>query len=187
MLTNYFKVAWRTLFKNKTFSMINIFGLALGMSCSLLIMLWVNDERGVDSFHENSENLYSVFERQYHDGQIDGGFYTPGMLAEEMKVKLPEVQYATPFAWNDLNTFEANGKILKEEGNYGGPDFFVMFSYPLLAGNAKSALMTSVDIAVSRKMAEDFFGSVENAIGKSIRYQNRKDLKVTAVFENITP
>jgi putative ABC transport system permease protein len=187
MFTNYVKIAWRTLFKNKTFSIINILGLALGMSCSLLIMLWVNDERGIDSFHENSENLYSVFERQYHDGQIDAGYYTPGMLAEEMKIKLPEVQYATSFAWNDLNTFEANNKILKEDGNYSGPDFFTMFSYPLLEGTASSALKTSVDIAISRKMAEDFFGSATNAIGKSIRYQNRKDLKISAVFENLEP
>ena len=62
----------------------------------------------------------AVYERQYHDGQIDAGHYTPGILAEEMKVTLPEVQYATGMAWNELNTFEANGKILKKEGNFAG-------------------------------------------------------------------
>ena len=64
-------------------------------------------------------------------------------------------------------------------------DFFNMFSYTLLAGEASAALKSPVDIAISRSMAEDFFGSAEEAIGKSIRYQNRKDLRVTAIFENV--
>ena len=77
-------------------------------------------------------------------------------------------------AWNELNTFEANEKILKEDGNYAGADFFKIFSYPLLQGDASTALKSPVDIAISRKMAEDFFGSAEEAMGKSIRYQNQE-------------
>jgi len=185
MIRNYFKTAWRNLLKNRTFSLINILGLALGMTCSLLMLLWVSDERKMDAFHENDKRLYTVFERQYHDGQIDAGYYTPGVLPDEMKITLPEVQYATGMAWNELNTFEANEKIMKEEGNYAGADFFNMFSYTLLLGDVSTALKSPVDIAVSRKMAEDFFGSPEEAMGKSIRYQNQKDLKISAVFENI--
>jgi putative ABC transport system permease protein len=185
MIRNYFKIAWRNLVKNKAFSLINISGLALGMACSLLIMLWVADEKHVDSFHKHDENLYSVFERQIHDGQIDAGHYTPGMLATEMKLKLPEVEFAAPMAWNDLNTFEANNKILKEDGNYSGPDFFSVFSYRLIKGEPANALKDPTDIAVSKKMAEDFFGSAEEAFEKTIRYQNRKDMKISAVFENI--
>ncbi|HEY5749477.1 MAG TPA: ABC transporter permease [Chryseolinea sp.] len=185
MIKSYFKITWRTIRRNKAFSFINILGLALGMTCSLLILLWVTDERKVDAFHENGPQLYSVFERQYHDGQIDAGFYTPGPLAEEMKLTLPEVQYATGMAWSEASTFEVGEKILKENGDYAGADFFIMFTYPLLAGQATTALKSPVDIAISRKMAADFFGSPEQALGKSIRYQSRKDLKVTAVFENI--
>jgi putative ABC transport system permease protein len=185
MIKNYFKIAWRNLFKNKTFSLINISGLALGMTCSLLIMLWVTDERSVNRFHSNDKNLYSIYERQYHDGQVDAGHYTPGILAQEMKLKFPEIEYASGMAWNELSTFEANDKILKEEGDFGSPDFFALFTYPLIQGDIANALKTSVDIAVSRKMANDFFGSPEEALGKSIRYQNRKDLKITAVFENV--
>lgn len=185
MLRNYFKIAWRNLIKNRTFSFINITGLTLGLTSSLLILLWVKDERDMDAFHENDSQLYSLFEKQFHDGQIDAGYYTPGILADELKTTIPEVQFASPMAWNDLNTFEANDKILKQEGSYAGSDFFSMFSYPLLAGDAATALKSSVDIAISRKMAEDFFGSAEAALGKSIRYQNRKDLNVSAVFENI--
>lgn len=178
MIKNYFKIAWRNLIKNKTFSFINILGLTLGMACSLLMMLWVNDERSVDAFHKNSAQLYTVFERQYHDGQIDAGYYTPGMLADEMKMTLPEVQYATGMAWNELSTFEANNKIMKKEGNYVGADFFTMFSYPLLQGSALTALTSPLDMAVSQKVAEDFFGSPEEAIGNTIRYRFQINLLI---------
>ncbi len=185
MIKNYLKIAWRSIFKNKTFSAINILGLALGMACSLLIMLWVADEVRVDAFHENDENLYVVTERAYHDGIIDGHHGTPGVLGDELKVKLPEVRYSANMAWSESSTFEFNGKILKEDGNSAGPDFFNLFSYRLLEGRAETALKSPLDIAISRKMAEHFFGSPEEAIGKSIRYQNRKDMKITAVFENV--
>ena len=113
MLKSYIKTAWRNLQRHKAFSLINILGLALGFACSLLIMLWVFDEKGIDGFHANDDRLYSVFERQYHDGVIDGGHYTPGVMPDEMKLTVPEVQYATGFAWNETNTLEANNKILK--------------------------------------------------------------------------
>ncbi len=185
MFKNYLKTAFRNLSRNKAFSFINIMGLALGLSCSLLIMLWVSDEYKVDAFYKNSSRLYSVIERQYRDGQVVAFHGGLRVLAHEMKKVLPEVQYATNYAWNELSTFEANNKIIKEKGNHAGQDFFNVFSYPLLQGNAATALQTPLDIAISKKMAEDFFGSPAKAIGKTIRYDNRKDLKITAVFDNV--
>ncbi len=185
MWKNYLLVAIRNLRKNKMFSLINILGLALGMACSLLILLWVNDERNTDKFNKNTEQLYSVYERQYYDNKIDAFHSTPGVMADEMKKVLPEVQYASGFAWEDLSTFQVGDKILKETGNHGGADFFKMFSYTLLEGNAANALNSPVDIAISRKMANDFFGRPQVAIGKTIRYANQKDFTVTAVFENL--
>src|SRR5882672_4850752 len=153
MFKNHLKTTIRNLWKNKSFSLINIMGLAFGLTCSLLMMLWVYDEYKVDAFHNNSSQLYSVYERQNHDGVIKAFHGTPGIMADEMKRVLPEVQYATNYAWNTLSTFEANGKIMKKEGNHAGPDFFKMFSYPLLQGNADNTLKTPSDIAISKKMA----------------------------------
>jgi ABC-type antimicrobial peptide transport system permease subunit len=185
MITNYLKTAWRAIFRNKAFSTINILGLALGLTCSLLIMLWVQDERRVDGFHANGKQLYQVYERQYNEGKIDAGYFTQGLLADELKRTIPEVQYASSLERSMPFTFEAGDKLAKMEGSNAGPDFFSMFSYPLLQGTPSAALNTPTDIAISRKMAEHFFGSAEKAFGKTIRYDNREDLVVTAVFENI--
>src|SRR5918993_4236322 len=185
MLKNYLKTALRNIWKNKAFSFINIMGLALGLACSLLIMLWVTDEYKVDAYHENGDRLYSVYETQYRDGLISAFHGTPGVMADEMKKVLPEVEFASNFAWPELSTFEANNKIIKESGNHASPDFFRMFTYPLLEGKAATALLGPYDIAISKKMAEQFFGSPAAAIGKTIRYQNDKDLKITAVFDNL--
>ena len=184
MLKNYLLIAFRNLRKDKIFSLINILGLALGLACSLLILLWIRDERNMDKFNKNTTQVYSVYERQYYDNKIDAFHSTPGVMADEMKRVLPQVQFASGMAWEDLATFQVGDKIMQENGNHAGMDFFRMFSYKLLQGTAATALNTPSTIAISRKMARDFFGGPEQAIGKTIRYENRKDFKVSAVFEN---
>ena len=145
MVKNYLKIAWRNLVRNKAFSTINIPGLALGLCCSLLIILWVQDERSVDEFHKNSKQLYQVYERNYYDGKIDASYPTQGLLAEELKRVIPEVQFAAGFEYasqpGTQNNFEANDKVSKTGGMFGGAYFFNMFSYPLLQGKADLALI----------------------------------------------
>src|SRR5580704_1441190 len=185
MIKNFFKVAFRNLWKQKGYSFLNIFGLAIGMACGLLILLWIRDEQAVDNFHANGERLFSVFEKQHYDGKIASGHYTPGLLPETMKKALPEVEMSSGYDGGERMTFQVGDKILKEDGAFAGADFFRMFSYPLLEGKAESALAAPVSMAISRKMAIAFFGSPEAAIGKSIRNENRRDLKVMAVYEDV--
>jgi ABC-type antimicrobial peptide transport system permease subunit len=185
MIKNYFLVAWRNMVRNKVFSGINILGLALGMTCSLLIMLWVQDERGVDGFHANGPQLYQVYERDYFDGKVNANFPTQGLLAGELKRQIPEVQYSSSLEWNSTNTFEAGKKIAKMSGSFAGADFFTMFSYRLLQGTPQTALNTLEGVAISRKMADLFFSSPEEAMGKTIRYENSDNFRVSAVFEDL--
>src|SRR4026207_2485252 len=110
MIKNYFKTAWRNLLRHKAFSAINISGLALGMACSLLIMLWVQDERNVDAFHANGKQLYQVYERNYYDGKVEANYPTQALLAEELKRVIPEIKNASSLEWNTTNTFEAGEK-----------------------------------------------------------------------------
>jgi putative ABC transport system permease protein len=182
MLKNYFRVAWRSLIANKAFSLINISGLALGIASSLLIFLWVNDELSVDKFHAHSDRLFLMYENETVDGKMFSGYWTPGLLAQELKKKIPEVQYATDMMTHDGTNFEAGDKKLKENGMDADSDFFKMFTYPLLEGDAATALNTPASIAISDKMAARFFGSPHDAMGKTIRWENSRNFSVTAVF-----
>ena len=185
MIRNYLKIAWRNLVRNKVQTFINIAGLSVGLVCSLLILLWVQNELSVDSFYKNSDRLYSVYERQYFDHKINGSYNTPGPTADEMKKVMPEVEHAVSLGFGQNNTFQVGNKILKQQGSSASAEYFNIFSFKLLRGNAQTALNSPVSLAISRKMAEDFFGSPQAAIGKTIRYENSKNFKVTAVFENL--
>ncbi|HWB23846.1 MAG TPA: ABC transporter permease [Chitinophagaceae bacterium] len=186
MLKNYFKTAWRNITRNKTFSLINIAGLSLGMACSILILLWVQDELSVDAFHANGARLYKVYEREYYKDHIDGNYDTPGLLAKELKRNMPEIEDAVMMQDdNSLSTLKAGDKIIKVSGTAAGDGLFTMFSYPLVQGTPKTALAGTTDIALSQKTATAFFGNAQNAMGKTILFDNRKSFTVSAVFKNL--
>lgn len=185
MIQNYFKIAWRNLIRNKAFSAINIAGMALGIACSLLIMLWVQDERNVDAYHTNGKRIFQVYQRSEHNGQKDAAYQTQGLLASELKRVIPDIEYSSSLEINQTFTFTAGNKTSKMDGSYAGDDLFHMFSYHLLEGNTTNALSTVEGIAISHKMANVFFGSPAKAIGQPIRFENKEDLVVSAVFEDI--
>lgn len=185
MIKSYFKVAWRNLFRNKSQSFINIAGLSVGLACGLLILLWVQNEYSVDSFFQNRGSLFKVYKTNFDHHIPLGSYEVPGVLADELKHSFPDIEYATNFGFGETSAFQVGDKVVKMKGNSAGADFFKMFSYPLLAGSAQAALNSPDAIAISRNMAEIFYGSPAGAIGKTIRYQNQKDFKITAVFENL--
>jgi putative ABC transport system permease protein len=185
MYRNFLVTAWRNIARNKTFSFINIFGLALGMTCSLLILLWVQDERGVNASLVKNSHTYGVYERVYAEGKVEAAHWTPGLLATELKRKIPGVKYASGFWPAQEIRFSAGQKNLIEKGCFADSDYFKLFNYPFLAGTPETALKQPQDIVLSRKMAVAFFGSPEAAIGKTIRYNGLADFRVSAVFEDL--
>jgi putative ABC transport system permease protein len=186
MFKNYFKTAWRNIIRNKAFSLINIFGLGLGMACSLLIFLWVQDERSIDAFHVNKASLYSVYERVSSEGKVEAGRATPGLLAAELKRNIPEIKYASGYWEDEVETlFSVGDRNFSYTGTYADSDFLKMFSYPLLVGTTSSALATPDDIAISREMATSIFGSPQAAVGKLIQFNNAHFFKVSAVFQDL--
>jgi ABC-type antimicrobial peptide transport system permease subunit len=189
MFFNYFKAALRAFRRHTAFSVINVFGLTLGLTCSLLILLWVEDERSVDRWHAHSKQLFQVYERDYSDGKVGAGYATQGLLASELKRVIPEVQYSSGLERaagpGASSTIAVGDKPGKADGSFAGADFFRMFSFPLLEGNAATALDRPGVIAVSRKMAVRFFGSPQEAIGRSLLFDNAENLQVSAVFEDV--
>ncbi len=193
MLDYNLKIAWRNLRKSKGYAVINVVGLSLGIASSLLIYLWTSKELATDKFHSDSERIYGVYYREVFPGGLAAIRNTPAKLPAELKETIPEIEYATGFAKSfrlslqgvTAETFEKDDVILKMKGSRASPQFFKLFSFDVLEGQSDNALLDRSHIAISRKMAEIFFGSPAEAINQTIRYQNEKDLIVSLVFEDI--
>jgi putative ABC transport system permease protein len=184
MLKNYIKIAWRSLLKNKFFSFINVFGLALGMSCSLLIGLWVKDEVNYDRFLPHLDDIFFVRTNGTSEGKIYTSTQTPGPLAEVLKRDVPEVLYATKVQYPEEILVKVGEKSTKERGFYATKDFFLVFDYPAIAGSPMVAHSRLDQIIITRKVAEKFFGST-NALGKRLQFNDKTYYTVGAVLEDL--
>ncbi|GAB3529428.1 ABC transporter permease [Pontibacter brevis] len=187
MFKNYLKMAYRNLMRHKVFSLINVSGLALGMTCSILILLWVKDEVSINRFHADINNLYRVMEVQSYPGADDlTTDANPGPLAEALEQELPEVKHAvrsTTWEWKQL--FAYDDKALKVSGRYTDPEFFEIFSFPLLHGNPTQVLKQPNSVVISETVARQFFDSPEAAMGKMFKIDNSKSYKVTGVMQDV--
>ena len=154
MIKNYFKIAWRNLLQNKTFSLINIFWLALGMTCSLLIMLWLKDELKRDKFHVNDKRLFRVMENQFYSGDISTFPSSPGILAENIVKDVPEIEMASQMLWEEEPLFTVGDKFDKEKGRYVQKDFLRMFSFNLAKGDPATAIARPDAVVISKKLAD---------------------------------
>ncbi len=183
MFQHYVSVALRNLKRNKAFSAINIFGLGLGLACSLFIYLWVQDELSHDRFHEHGERLNRVMTHSLaKDGSINSSFdSTPGLLADALEKEIPEVAHAATITWDRSVFFTVGQHLGRETGCFSGPDFFKLFSFPLLQGDSRMVLASPDNIVISEKLAQSYFGKV-NPIGKTIRVDNKKDYLVSGIF-----
>lgn len=184
MIKNYFKIAWRNLLHNKTFSLINIFGLALGMTCSLIIMLWLKDELKRDKFHANDKRLFRVMENQFYSGDISTFPSTPGILAENIVKDIPEIEMASQMLWEEQPLFTVGDKFDKEKGRYVQKDFLRMFSFKLAKGDAATALARPDAVVISKSLADKYFKG-EEPIGKMIKIDNKDNVVVTGVLDEI--
>ena len=184
MIKNYFKIAWRNLLHNKTFSLINIFGLALGMTCSLLIMLWLKDELNKDKFHANDKRLFRVMENQFYSGDISTFPSSPGILAENIVKDVPEIEMASQMLWEAEPLFTVGDKFDKEKGRFVQKDFLRMFSFKLAKGDAATAIARPDAVVISKKLADKYFKG-EDPIGKMIKIDSKENVIVTGVLEEI--
>ena len=141
MLKNYFKIAIRNLFKHKTFSTINILGLAIGIAVFLLIVLWIQNEFQYDQFHGNIDRLYKVWENQkYSDGNILTVPATPGPLQKAMEEEVPEVSISVRTTWRVDKQFKRNTTIAIEKGRYADDGFFSTIFLPIYRRRPKNGI-----------------------------------------------
>lgn len=181
----YLKITIRSFLRHRISSAINLIGLTTGLASAFFIYLWVQDELQMNKFHEKDERLFRVMEFQNYSDEVFATNSTPGILAENMKLDFPEIEFAATTTWVNKNLLFSNEKYLKEEGFHVGEDFFEIFSYPLLIGDASQVLQDKTSICISQKLAKKFFGDIEASIGKSIRYDDDRSFIVTGVFKDL--
>jgi len=179
------KIAWRNAIKNKSFSIINIMGLALGLSSSVLILLWVQSELAIDKFHQNDSQLYQVFGHQTYEGQISTNSSSPGILGANLVKDIPEITHASQMLWEEMPVFAVDDNMGKERGRYVQNDFLKMFSYELELGDASTALKDPNSVVISKKLAQKYFNT-SDPIGKTIKIDNTDIVTVTGVLKDIS-
>lgn len=170
--------------RRKGYSFINISGLAIGIACCLLIMLWVFDELSFDNFHVNRKDLYKIVEYQHFDGgDIKTFGQTPLLLSKGMKDDFPQVEKSTRY-WRRMLLLRSGQVSFMEKGAMVDPSFLSMFTFPLEAGDPKTVLAEKNSILITRQLATKFFGS-QDPIGRRIEIAGRGELAVTGVLKDI--
>lgn len=183
MLTNYLKIAIRSLLRNKAFSLINISGLSIGMASAILILLWIQNEVSHDRFHAKGDRLYTLNNRDRFNGELWAWNNTPKILAPTIKQNFPEVEEAVRVNGTGF-LFTYGDKKLNVNGNFVDPGFLNVFSFPLLKGTPGTALQGTYNIVLTEKLARKLFGS-EEAMGKVIRIDTADHFTVTGVLKDL--
>ncbi len=180
MIKNFFIVAFRNLWRSRVFSTINILGLAVGMASALLIGLWIQSELSTDRFHAKENRLYQIF-RTEEDGSSKSN--SPKILAPTLKASFPEIEDAA--RWRNANfLFSVGDRHFNIPGNFTDSGFLEMFSFPLLEGNAKTALEAPNDIVITESMAKRLFGK-EPALGKQIKLDSTDLFTVSGILKDL--
>jgi putative ABC transport system permease protein len=183
MFKNYVKVALRNILRHKGYSFINIAGLAVGIACCILIMLWVQDELSFDRFHKNSDHIYRVYGKNIHTDGISYSSTTSGPIAPGLSNEAPEIKDFARVYHNNI-LVEYNQKGFSLHGAIVDSSFLNMFSFPLASGNKETALSGVYSILLTEEAGTRIFGD-ENPIGKNVLADGNIDLTVTGVIAEL--
>ena len=189
MINNYFKMAWRNLLKNKGFSFINIFGLAIGVACCLLIFLYVGNELSFERWNPNADRIVRPVTEVLFGGNHDKMAETGSIVAPDAAKELPEIQ-----TWCRLRNY--GGYLVKRDGEGQqnireqhaltvDSTFFQLFPVPMVEGDPIRCLTTPDVIALSRTTAEKYFASTQAAMGQTLVLNNGERRQISAVYEDI--
>ncbi len=185
MFKNYFKTALRNLSRQKGYSFINITGLAIGMACCLLILMFINDELSYDNYHEKADRIYRVILHLKYGGREQNAAEVSSPMAKTLVRDYPEVEEAVRFLDRGSFLIKYEEKSFKEQDFiFTDPTFFKIFSIPLLKGDPRTALKDPFSLVLSKKTAEKYFGK-EDPLGKIVKVNNKDDYKITGIFDEI--
>ncbi|MFT3702540.1 MAG: ABC transporter permease [Agriterribacter sp.] len=183
MIRNFFKVAFRNLLRNKGFSAINITGLAIGMAAAILILLWIFNEVSYDGFHANKDRIYEVWNRVAINGTTSCWNTVSRPAAEAVQKNLPEVERAVRVQGSEHTLLTVGDKKLIRSGKIVDTGFFQMFTFPMVKGNATTALNDKYAMVLTESTAKSLFGD-EDAMGKVIKIENEDNYTITGIVKD---
>ena len=185
MIKNYILTAVRNLKKHTVYSFINISGLAIGMACSILILLWVQDELKFDQWHSKSDRIERVLVSIINNGEPYNVAVTPAALGPNMVKDFPEIESVCRFKnWGDWLFKYKDGEYIQAQSGAIDSSVFNIFDFKFVKGSPKGALADAHSVVLTVDVAERIFGTTD-PIGKVLDVKNRGAFKVTGVIENV--
>ncbi|WPU91076.1 FtsX-like permease family protein [Mucilaginibacter sabulilitoris] len=184
MIKNYFKIAWRSLVKNKLYSAINIGGLGVGMAVSFMLLIYVYNEFAFDGFHQKKDRIYKVLRNQPANGEIYTGDATPVPAAPAIIKDYPEVETAVRATWGYDQLFNYNNKPLKFNLMAADESFLDMFTFDFVKGNKHDAFKDLASVIMTESAVKALFGDTD-PIGKMVKLNGKDLVKVTAVIKDM--
>lgn len=178
-------ITYRSFLRNKGSFLINLFGLATGLTCVLLIYLWVHDELTIDKFHKNDEQLYQVLEHVDQAGSIITRYSTAGPTAKALAAEMPEVELAVTTTYINPYVLTIEDKNLAADGMYASKGFFELFSYDLIQGDKEQVLAEKVSMVLSEELALRLFGTTEGVVGKMVEWNHEESYQVSGIFKDL--
>ncbi|MEJ2505110.1 MAG: ABC transporter permease, partial [Ignavibacteriaceae bacterium] len=193
MLKHFYLIIYRSFKRFKGTFLINLIGLSTGLSCAILIYLWVNDELNFDKFNTKDDQLYQVMANHHNTDRIVTQEATPDLLANALAEELPDVESATSVFSMQLVSqpvLSLKNKNIKAVGQFASKDFFKVFSYTLIQGDRNQVLSDKKSIVISKQLALKLFNTTEDIIGKTLDWQwisTNEPVAITGVFEGTPP
>lgn len=182
MFKNYLKLAWRNLIRQKSYSFINITGLSIGMACCIILFLFIQNELSYDRFHDHSDRIFRAVLQAEHEGEVRRSATTPAPLGPALLNEFPEVEQVVRLGDNEFLITHEN-KRFYERVFYADPQLFEVFCFPILEGDASTALAGPRSILVSQSARRKYFGE-SSALGQVLSLYDR-DYTVTGVFKDV--
>ena len=187
MFENYFRIAFRNLVRHKGYTFINIAGLAIGLTCCILIVTYIINELQFEKCHQRSDHVYRISSEMNFAGQTSYTAATTVPLGPAVMEEFPEVEYATRISPTD-NVLISYEDIRFREDSFFFVDstIFNIFTFPLLRGNPETALRDPFTMVISQEIAKKYFGD-KDPIGQVLQYENQYDFIITGVLQDIQP
>lgn len=184
MFRTIIKTALRVFWKERAYALLNVLGLTVGITASMLLLIYIQGEKSYDQFHADVDRIYQVMENQDYSGTVFTTSANPGPLKDAMKEAMPEVEYFAQFTWEQERLFINGDQSFKETGRVASEDFFQIFSVNFIEGSVEKSLTEPTVLYISKSLKEKIFGD-QSALEKSLTVNGWGEYKVGGVYEDV--